>query len=491
VACGKTDATGTADFRLPRRHVVRVKDADDDRCNGVYTYSERQPEFHDGLPVYKCQKAYSNAVLYYDRTAMRWGIHWQRDFGSWTYAARQKGRQQVPPVGRWLKHLGGGWMPPYVTVLDVPLKKNGFSGPLLFRQTVAVFFVLVDLALFLAVVMPALREGAERLGLTISFLAAWSVVSASGLWAMGVDPADFGQPDRKPEFAPSDMGFCHYCHRYVRPGSRHCWECNKCVEAFDHHCPWINNCVGSKNYWAFFVLIWSLFFMVMVGAASAGLLLGRGVYRDRSGASISGKTSALGAEAADEPQRWPILTTFSAVALVNGAFVPPLLVLVVLHVYLCVRGITTYAYIKGLRKRGKDQALPAQDASDDESTDASVELHARREEVRRPGPGVGTLRLVPMQELRATSDSYNRAESDLSPSDTLSGSDDEDDGDFSSGSPPSGSRVARCGHDFVICSGRSSSVCRGYTALKNGVGHGGDGDCTASESSDLSAFPSR
>lgn len=476
MACGRNDTTGTADCRLARRHVVRVKDADDDRCNGIYAYSERQPEFHDGLPVYKCQKAHSNAVLYYDRTAMRWGIHWQRDFGAWTYTARQTGRQQVPPVGRWLKHLGGGWIPPYVMVLDVPLRKNGFSGPLIFRQTLGVFLVLVDLVLFLAVVMPALREGAQRLGFTVSFLAAWSLALVSGLWAMGVDPADFGQPDRKPDFAPSDMVFCHYCHRYVRPGSRHCWDCNKCVETFDHHCPWLNNCVGAKNYWAFFVLIWSLFLMVLASAASAGLLLGR---------AITAKTSASGAEAADEPQRWPLLTMFSVVALLNGAFVPPLFVLVVLHVYLCFRGITTYAYIKGLRKQGKDQALPAQDASDDETTDASLEQNSSVRETRRIGPGVGTLQIIPVQELEAKDSFYSHAESD-----SLSSSDDEDDGDLSTSTLPAGSHVARCGHEFVICAVSGSSGCRGYTALENRVGHRGDDERSVSEVLDLPAFSS-
>lgn len=377
-------------------------------------------------------------------------------------------------------------MPPYVMVLDVPLRKNGFSGPLLFRQTVAVFLVLVDLALFLAVVMPTLREGAERLGLTVSFLAAWCVVSVSGLWAMGVDPADFGQPDRKPDF-PSNMGFCYYCHRYVRPGSRHCWECNKCVEAFDHHCPWLNNCVGAKNYLAFFVLILSLFLTVLVGAVSSGLLFGRSMCRDRSGTSLASKPSVLGAEVTDEPHRWPLLIMFGAVALLNGAFALPLFVLVVLHAYLCFKGMTTYAYIKGLRKRGKEQVLPAQDASDDASTDASMELHSNKGESRKQGFGDRTLRILPVQELMAANGAHSRAESD-----TLSSSDEEDDGDLSSStSTPAGCRVARCGHHMAVCAGGGSNSCHGYTALESKAGHHGDDDCTASETSDLRTSSSR
>ncbi|XP_053570322.1 palmitoyltransferase ZDHHC11 [Bombina bombina] len=45
---------------------------------------------------------------------------------------------------------------------------------------------------------------------------------------------------------------CYLCEVSVGSKTKHCSACNKCIADFDHHCKWLNNCVGGKNYWFFF-----------------------------------------------------------------------------------------------------------------------------------------------------------------------------------------------------------------------------------------------
>jgi len=52
-------------------------------------------------------------------------------------------------------------------------------------------------------------------------------------------------------------GYCQICATTVDSTSRHCAQCNKCVLRFDHHCDYINNCVGVKNYRSYIALVLS------------------------------------------------------------------------------------------------------------------------------------------------------------------------------------------------------------------------------------------
>jgi hypothetical protein len=69
-----------------------------------------------------------------------------------------------------------------------------------------------------------------------------------------------------------DYLYCGNCDSYCHETAKHCRACNRCVRNFDHHCIWINNCIGEDNYRPFFVMIVSVFTQLGLFVA-AGIVL--------------------------------------------------------------------------------------------------------------------------------------------------------------------------------------------------------------------------
>jgi len=140
--------------------------------------------------------------------------------------------------------------------------------------------------------------------------------------------------------------FCTVCKIYIDNRTKHCGACNKCIRSFDHHCVWLNTCVGAGNYRLFILIvvthilmtIFKLISNILIIATTASektiliyILLGLQIIYD------FGLTIALGDLAG-------------------------------FHLYLKIKGISTYDYIMSRRSASelKNQQRSANYKEDEE-----------------------------------------------------------------------------------------------------------------------------
>ena len=129
---------------------------------------------------------------------------------------------------------------------------------------------------------------------------------------------------------------CTICNTSVGDNSKHCGACNRCVDRFDHHCIWLNNCIGRSNYRLFVKLICALLIHeVLIATVSIKLIFDyfNGELPEKFGISSMAVQIFLAAESCG-------INIF-------------LLNLLVLHIWLYKKGITTYELIKMRNKKKK------------------------------------------------------------------------------------------------------------------------------------------
>ena len=127
---------------------------------------------------------------------------------------------------------------------------------------------------------------------------------------------------------------CTICSTSVGNDSKHCGSCNRCVEKFDHHCIWLNNCVGQSNYHLFIKLVIFLFIHEMIILVWSVML----IYEYFVNKNNDGGLGNVG-----------IQIFLLAQSVIVDLY---LLNLILLHVWLYTKGMTTYEMIK-LKKRSK------------------------------------------------------------------------------------------------------------------------------------------
>eukprot|EP01071_Lankesteria_metandrocarpae_P007129 Lankesteria_metandrocarpae@DN4596_c0_g1_i1.p1 len=219
-------------------------------------------------------------------------------------------------------------------------RKNGVSHPLNFYQILAWVLFFADVLLFYLCVLISLSTIASAV-LGVTFLVVAALVLCLGIFITVTDPADkhiFDDPrQRKKTLTDKDAySECELCGTVETP-SKHCRACNKCVSNFDHHCRWLNTCIGSKNYRWFFGLIVSLALLTVIEiVASLVIVVRQAVGRfpeqqwtKRYGFFVAGLFYAL--------VSFTLLLNL-VILLLDGQ-------LVIMHIYLRRKGMTTYSYI--------------------------------------------------------------------------------------------------------------------------------------------------
>ncbi|KAJ3127138.1 Amino-acid acetyltransferase, mitochondrial [Nowakowskiella sp. JEL0407] len=123
-----------------------------------------------------------------------------------------------------------------------------------------------------------------------------------------------------PLLPSSTTSYCSTCASLRPPLSYHCSQCNVCILLLDHHCVWLNNCIGANNYALFLSLILSI-------VIADGYMLYRFI-----------SELVLG------EWRYGVL----AIAIYCGFFFLSFSSVIVQHLWLVSRGLTTREYVRGV-----------------------------------------------------------------------------------------------------------------------------------------------
>ena len=262
-----------------------------------------------------------------------------------------------------------------------PGKRNGFSLPFHRLQVISWVVVALLSGLFYSVIGVNLESEAQ-----IVVFCGYSMMLAlcllCGFLCTLCDPTDvavkmrYSQKNYAYEFNSSQFPrLCTRCNTHVGAQSKHCNKCNRCTAMFDHHCDWLNNCIGAGNYRLFVGLLGTVEGWVNIELAVT-LYYMSDIFRGQGDTLIA--HYSLG----DKGYCFVIMLMVTAIICVMVALGTGYLI--VFHVWLRVKGITTYEFIVERRKKNRVEQSPQPQASQRKSNNSSiaVELSASVPEVR-------------------------------------------------------------------------------------------------------------
>ncbi|KAI8462164.1 DHHC palmitoyltransferase-domain-containing protein, partial [Phakopsora pachyrhizi] len=116
---------------------------------------------------------------------------------------------------------------------------------------------------------------------------------------------------------------CQTCQTYRVPKTSHCKVCDNCVDFSDHHCVFVNNCIGRRNYFSFWVFLFSMILIILM---TIGICLTRIALIHRNKKEDEEKLSLIGCY---------------LIMFISGIFGTPVIALWIFHVKLNLRNLTT------------------------------------------------------------------------------------------------------------------------------------------------------
>jgi hypothetical protein len=256
--------------------------------------------------------------------------------------------------------------------MGVKPRRNGFTRPFDLLQVISFILGLYFVFVFYACIFPLLPSTLSIFAVVVESVVMVLMIGGD-LYCTGTDPADVGVKTRcYDNSSVSDVTrnsrggvahasgdkergglrvnkrYCVLCKTFVDKESKHCRTCRKCVSGFDHHCRWLNNCVAKgTNYGVFFAfLIVTLLYVLIHWALSLYLFVefftDEEQQRDRINAVYDGW----------EPVIFEAVWGISI--LIGIACTYMLVDLIIFHIKLLHRGITTYQFILEARQRVKE-----------------------------------------------------------------------------------------------------------------------------------------
>lgn len=209
--------------------------------------------------------------------------------------------------------------------METKVRRRGIFPPYHPLQVASWGVILINIIIVSVIFTPI----TESLFLIIFYFISLCSVLVFGTILTINDPSDPISVGKSSSPDSSITATCSLCDSIVDPNSKHCGQCNRCVAHFDHHCKWLNTCIGKCNYHYFILLLISVL-------SNQVILL---IY--------SIKVLILGVNESN-----PLLSVFSLCFIIEAGVVVVLDInLIVLHIFLRCKGLTTYDYV--VLKRSK------------------------------------------------------------------------------------------------------------------------------------------
>ncbi|CAI2376636.1 unnamed protein product [Moneuplotes crassus] len=220
-------------------------------------------------------------------------------------------------------------------------RKHGLSKPLNALQIVSWIVFTTNLLYFSLFIAPMFGLIVGIL-VELTYVSTGCVVIRYALAAMLINPIDdIVIKERKARednvsFCKSDYEFfCSICDCHVSDQAKHCGKCNKCISGFDHHCYWLNNCIGDKNYKSFIKVLVS--FLLQETIFVLAIIIGCTV-DDQWNTKVE---KIVGVE-----EKVVMIITHSIMGLINLICLLGGMKLMLFHIYIKFKGISTFQYIK-------------------------------------------------------------------------------------------------------------------------------------------------
>ncbi|CAG9333181.1 unnamed protein product [Blepharisma stoltei] len=226
-------------------------------------------------------------------------------------------------------------------------KKNGFRTPFHALQ-VASWVIMIFHALIGILCISFLLSTYELVIFLIIYYTSFIIVIAQGIFLTKSDPS-INIPFQNVDKSPTAVNFmCTICKCYVTETSKHCGSCDRCVDNFDHHCKWLNNCIGKSNYKQFIRLI------LLLEANLVILLIFEILIID--------KWKNKGLDIDEDIENADIFFIILDIIL-NSIFLLLVGYLIIFHIFLKFKKLTTYDWIrqrKKAKKNAKKKAIQPQ-----------------------------------------------------------------------------------------------------------------------------------
>nr|CAH8830744.1 unnamed protein product [Trichobilharzia regenti] len=265
---------------------------------------------------------------------------------------------------------------------------NGWSLPIHPLQCLSWFATALFSLAYFGILVPAVIEKARITLMVINAvsIAAYVVLNIA---AVSINPADVAvrekqklRGQRVPSLDPRhthviENFYCNLCDLPISSSrTKHCKSCNKCIANFDHHCKWLNNCVGSRNYACFAGIITTACLSLSI-STSLSISLSIAFYSDRQhGNWIQAYHDYWQTFSNGTIEHLNYLTANNSIFQIFGLSVSGtvflvivivgciltfsidafLLHLMIFHIYLHIKGMTTYEFIVAQRQKSNSSS---------------------------------------------------------------------------------------------------------------------------------------